>query len=98
MKFWEKNTADYIVLCGDFNFVMNSELDTRKYLHINNPRACSTLQNIIESENLVDIYRQTHPSIRRYTLQKRTPLKQARLDYFMLLTIFYDHQIFVTVL
>ena len=87
----EKNTADYTVLCGDFNFVMNPELDTQNYLHINNPRARCALQNIIESENLVDIYRQTHPSTRRYTWRKRTPLKQARLDYFFSIRTYGRH-------
>ena len=78
----EQNTANYTMLCGDFNFVMNPKLDTQNYLHINNPKACSTLQNIIECENLVDIYRLTHSAASRYTWRKRTPLKQPPLDFF----------------
>ena len=40
---------DNIIMCGDWNLVINPDLDTNNYLHINNPRARNkVLDNIIE--------------------------------------------------
>ena len=33
---------------------------------------------------MIDPYRETNPNTRRYTWRKRTPLKQARLDFFLI--------------
>ena len=80
----EQNSADYSIVCGDFNMVLNPELDTYNYLYINNPKACTAVQNMIDSEDLIDIFRQNYPQTRRYTWRKRNPIKQARLDYFLI--------------
>ena len=32
---------------------------------------------------LVDPFREAYPSLRRYTWRKKSPIKQARLDYFL---------------
>ena len=80
----EQNSADYSIVCGDFNMVLNPELDTYNYLYINNPKARTAVQNMIDSEDLIDIFRQNYPQTRRYTWRKRNPIKQARLDYFLI--------------
>ena len=79
----EQSTADYEIICGDFNLVMNPEMDCDNYNKINNPRARETLLQMMKSHNLVDSFRLLHPKISRYTWRRRNPLKQARLDHFI---------------
>ena len=76
--------ADHILVCGDFNLVLNPENDSLNYKNINNPRSRNCVLKIISELNMVDIYRKRYPKIRRYTWRKRKPLKQARLDFFLI--------------
>ena len=72
-------------MCGDWNLVINPDLDTNNYLHINNPRARQEiLDNIIEDGDFYDIYRIFNDEKREYTWSRRNPVrKQARLDFFL---------------
>ena len=71
------------IICGDFNLVQDQDLDTFNYLHVNNPKAKECLWNIKDEFNLVDPYRELNETARRYTWRKPNPLKQARLDFFL---------------
>ena len=72
-------------MCGDWNLVINPDLDTNNYLHINNPRARNeVLDSIIEEDGFLDTYRIFHEEKREYTWSRRNPVrKQARLDFFL---------------
>lgn len=72
-----------VVMVGDYNLVQNQQLDTFNYINVNNPRAKEKVLDLIEINNLVDPYRQLYPDIKRYTWRKSNPLKQARLDFFL---------------
>ena len=76
---------DNIIMCGDWNLVINPDLDTNNYLHINNPRARNeVLDSIIEEDGFLDTYRIFHEEKREYTWSRRNPVrKQARLDFFL---------------
>ena len=76
---------DNIIICGDWNLVINPDLDTNNYLHINNPRARNeVLDSIIEEDGFLDTYRIFHEEKREYTWSRRNPVrKQARLDFFL---------------
>ena len=76
--------TDYIVICGDFNLVLNPKMDCQNYVHINNPKARSTVLDTMSDLNLIDAFRTLHPTLRRYTWRKRNPVKQSRLDYFLI--------------
>ena len=82
--------ADYAIICGDFNLVLNPEKDTKNYKHTNNPKARECVLSIISEHNLTDIYRDRNPDSRRFTWHKRRPLKQARLDFFLVSTTMSD--------
>ena len=84
----KEHPADYII-CGDFNLVLDPHMDSYNYKHLNNPKARLSVLNISDL-NLLDIYRNTHQSIRRYTWRKRNPLKQARLDFFLVSSTMTD--------
>ena len=72
-----------IIIVGDWNMVMDQQLDTRNYRAEHNTRAKATLKSIMQRLGLVDIWRQEHPDIRRYTWKQRNPLKLGRLDFFL---------------
>ena len=76
---------DNIIMCGDWNLVINPDLDTNNYLHINNPRARNeVVDSIIEEDGFLDTYRIFHEEKREYTWSRRNPVrKQARLDFFL---------------
>ena len=84
----EELETDTCIWCGDFNLVQDQELDTYNYLHINNPKAKECVLNLKEELNLVDPFREMFETDRRYTWRKPTPLKQARLDFFLVSEIF----------
>ena len=77
------NEQDYILWCGDFNMTLNPELDSYNYSNINNPNSRCVTLDIIKDHSLFDLYRHFHPDTRRYTWRRYKPLKQARLDYFI---------------
>ena len=79
-------------MCGDWNLVINPDLDTHNYLHINNPRTRNEiLDNIIEEDGFLDIYRILHEERREYTWSRRNPVKkQARLDFFLIIIIIFE--------
>jgi len=61
---------DDIIVCGDFNLVINPELDYENYLHTNNRAARQKVLEIMEERELVDCYRHLNPHTKRYTWRK----------------------------
>ena len=87
----KNNHLDYTVICGDFNLVLNPDIDSYNNNAINNPWARARLLDMISEHNLKGIFRTLHPSTRRYTWRRRTPIKQSRLDYFLCSDNLCDH-------
>ena len=79
----QNDSADYNLICGDFNLVLNQGLDTYNYKHLNNPNSRQKVLKIMQQNELSDLYRYFHPETRRYTWRRKNPLKQARLDMFL---------------
>lgn len=75
-----------IIIVGGYNWVIDTSKDYFNYLHVNNPKARGKLLELISYFDLADIYREFHPNIERYTWRKPNPLKQARLDFFLIST------------
>lgn len=83
---------DYKVLCGDWNLVLNPDLDTYNYMHINNPRARQEVLKTIEEDNLIDIWRVFHEEEKGFTWSRKNPVrKQARLDFFLVNDSFFPY-------
>jgi exonuclease III len=72
-----------VLLCGDWNMVLNPKHDSYNYKHINNPKARDEVLSLIEEMELVDVWRAFHESENHYTWGKRNPVKMARLDFFL---------------
>ena len=62
-------------MCGDFNLVLNPELDCYNYKHVNNPNARQKVIDIIKDNDYVDVFRQFYPDTLRYTWRKKEPFK-----------------------
>lgn len=74
---------DTYIICGDFNISCDPCMDCYNYKHINNPKARKYVLDMINDNNLSDTFRELHPDLKRYTWRRKTPLKQARLDLFL---------------
>lgn len=79
----EKFNNTNVIICGDFNLTLDQNNDTFNYKHINNPNARERLLEIMHQHELVDCFRSMHPDTKRYTWRKKTPIQQARLDFFL---------------
>ena len=78
---WE---PDFSIFAGDFNVVLDPKIDTKNYIHVNNQQAMEALNDQIEQNNLVDIWRNLNPTKKTFTWQKFNENKQSRLDYFLI--------------
>ena len=83
-KFIDENEQMYLVNCGDFNLVLDPDMDCKNYININNPQSRQILLETLNVYDLVDSFRYFHPKLRRYSWRRRNPVKQARLDYFII--------------
>ena len=67
---------DQVIMCGDWNFVLDPDLDYNNYLHINKPKArlINQKQDYIEEENLLDVWRVSNEDSRKYTWRRLNPV------------------------
>ena len=72
------------IMGGDWNVVLDTEKDCFNYKHINNPKARDQILENIETLHLTDIWRAFNIDENRYTWRRKSPIKQAHLDYFLI--------------
>ena len=73
-----------VIICGDWNLVLNPEEDTENYRHVNNPAARQEVLKFIDEDNYIDIFR-FFKDEKGFTWRRLNPeKKQARLDYFLI--------------
>ena len=89
----DSSETDHVILCGDFNFVMDQDRDTLNYLEEHNKRAKETFKRFVVRKQLMDVWRLMNPDKKQFTWTKLTPLKQSRLDM-----IFVDAECFESAL
>ena len=76
--------ADNIIIGGDFNFVVDPEIDSFNYSRENNTNAKRVFLSSCSKHDLVDVWRHKNPDKKEYTWIKPTPLKGGRLDMFFI--------------
>ena len=82
--------ADHLKTVYIYNInIHNPDVDCLNYVNINNPKARGTVQNLILELDLIDWWREGHLEDRNYTWLKKNPLKQARLDVFLVSNVLY---------
>ena len=75
---------DNIIMGGDWNLVLNFELDYYNYKHYNNVKAQEQVEQMMITLDLTDIWRDQNPELRRYTWRRNNPVRQSRLDFFLI--------------
>lgn len=76
-----------ILIVGDWNMLLDPEVDGKNYKHINNPRARLQVLKMITELNLYDIYRCENGESRRFTWKRKLKsgdIQLGRLDFFLL--------------
>ena len=77
--------CDNVVICGDWNLVIDPSIDTENYKNINNPNARSEVLHFIKDMDYMDAWRFLNEEKRGFTWKRLNPeKKQARLDYFLI--------------
>lgn len=77
------------ILAGDFNLILNPELDSFNYVNLNNPNSRDIVFTIIRDFNLIDCWRENNLESKQYTWFRKNPIKKARLDFFLLSETLY---------
>ena len=55
------------ILCGDFNLIIDSEMDCYNYKNINNPKARDKVLEYIDTYNMIDPFHENCPYLKQYT-------------------------------
>lgn len=77
--------CENVILCGDFNQVLNPELDYKHHTKSKrNSEARKALSKLMENQKLVDIFRKMNPGVPAFTYQRAYPPSSARLDFFLI--------------
>ena len=80
--------SERVIWCGDFNAVLDPNLDTIKKHPASNDVA---VRNLLLEWELTDVWRVMHPSTRRYSSVSRALGTLSRLDYFFASPSFMTH-------
>ena len=75
---------DVNIIGGDWNCVLNAEIDTINYTNIGaRPRSRAKILSSLSEFDLVDVFRELYPYKREYTWRRFNTNKRGRLDYFL---------------
>lgn len=72
-----------IIWCGDFNLVLNPDLDYYNYKSTNNPKARDKVLELMESNGYIDPFRQLHENTRRYSWREKKPIKTKSFRFLL---------------
>jgi exonuclease III len=72
-----------ILICGDWNLVLDPTVDTFNYKNVNNPKAREAVIALANEKELVDVWRSFHETDRQYTWHHKNPIKMSRLDFIL---------------
>ena len=79
---------DHILLGGDFNVIVNPEIDRKGGAPItmskHRRQILKYLEDIKDRANLKDIWRTRNPDVKRFTWRRATPIIKSRLDYWLI--------------
>lgn len=75
--------CESVIMGGDFNFVLDVSVDKKGGKNRTNYQAQGMVKNIMESHDLIDVWRELHPNIRQFTWRSYNPSVQCRLDFFL---------------
>ena len=74
-----------IILVGDWNLLLNPQIDGLNYKHINNPKARHEVLKLMNDLNLFDVWREENVDSKLFTWSRKLAsgsVKMGRLDFF----------------
>ena len=74
--------CDDIIIGGDFNLVLDIEIDKKGGLAKTHTKAVKVIKDYMAELDLVDAWRLLNPDGRRYTWRRQKPEIHCRLDFF----------------
>ena len=75
--------CDDIIIGGDFNSVLDIDLDKKGGLAKTHSKAVKVIKDHMTELDLVDVWRLLNPDRRRYTWRRQMPEIHCRLDFFL---------------
>ena len=78
------------IICGDLSLVLNQDLDTTTIKKEKIQNLSQQVLNLMDILNLIDIFREKNPKLRRYSWKRRNRIKQSRLDFFLISETFLN--------
>ena len=78
----QNEIATHLLICDDFNLVLDPNKDSYNYSNVNNPHARTKASQIMSELALIDMFCELNLEKRRFTWRRKNPIKQASLDYF----------------
>ena len=73
----KRNIAEFenenVIICGDWNLVLDFEKDCYNYLHIINPRARNVVLSLIEEEHFIDVLRVMNENTQKIYMAETEP-------------------------
>ena len=73
-----------IIIAGDFNLVLNPDMDSCNYKHVNNPDNRDQVLDMLIDYNLVDVWRDLNAEEKQYSWRRKMTDQKGRLDYFII--------------
>lgn len=70
------------IISGDYNLVLDPNMDCYNYVNVNNPKAREVVLEMIVECDLIDCWREENLEEKQFTWFKKNPIKKARLDFF----------------
>ena len=77
-------TYSGLIIGGDWNLVMDPNLDYHNYRNVNNVKSQEQVVEMMEELSLIDVWREINSDTLRYTWRRPNPFQQARLDFFLI--------------
>ena len=74
---------DTIIVGGDWNVVQNHTLDTYNISNLNNKYSNEEINTFKINRDFCDPWRMFNPDCRQFTWRRINPIRQSRIDYFL---------------
>ena len=75
--------GDLGIICGDFNTTLGSKNDRSGYTLDSHKKCRHTINNWLETKDLVDVVRRFHPDTPLYSWRTKDLGKKGRIDHLL---------------
>ena len=73
-----------VVMAGDFNLILNPEVDFANNANLNNPEFRDEVLNMMIEANLIDVWRNSNLEKLQFTWRRKASRQKAGLDFFLI--------------